>query len=223
MDTLTIFYKITIMSIVSILVLFIFSKMLGKRQIAELEFMDYIIGISIGSIAAEMATDFGDKPIWVYIYAMALYTVIALMFMYISRTNPNLKHFFKGKPLTLIKNGNIDYKELSKSKLDVNDLLALLRNKDFFDIRNVECAVLENNGDLSVLPIKDYNEEDSYAFIPSYLVIDGRIVKTNLKKLNKDEIWLYRLLGISSKNELKNILLALYDTSTEEVKCYYKQ
>ncbi len=211
------------MSIVSIFVLFIFSKMLGKRQIAELEFMDYIIGISIGSIAAEMATDFGDKPIWVYIYAMALYTLIDLMFMFISRTSPMLKHFFKGQPLTLIKNGKIDYKVLSKSKLDVNDLLALLRNKDFFDIRNVECAVLENNGDLSVLPVKDYNEENSYAFIPSYLIVDGRIVKSNLEKLNKNEEWLYNLVGIKEKCELKNILLTLYDTSTEQVTNYYKE
>ena len=223
MDTLTIFYKITIMSVVSIVVLFIFSKMLGKRQIAELEFMDYIIGISIGSIAAEMAVDFNDRPIWVYIYAMALYTIIDLLFMVISRTMPALKHFFKGQPLTLIKNGKIDYKELSKSKLDVNDMLALLRNKDFFDIRNVECAVLENNGDLSVLPVKDYQEEDSYAFIPTYLIVDGRIVYSNLEKLNKDEAWLYEQLGINNKKQLKSILLSLFDTSTSEFKNYYKE
>lgn len=216
-----IFYKVTIMSFTSIAVLFVISKLLGKRQIAQLEFMDYVIGISIGSIASEMATDIGDKPIWAYIYAMAIYFVVDLLFMLISRTLPAFKHFFKGQPITLIENNKINYKELNKSKLDVNDLIALLREKDFFDIRNVECAVLENNGELSVLPVKNYDEQSAYAFIPTYLVIDAKIVKSNLAKLEKSENWLLSKLNCS-KTELKSILLALYDTSTEEFTVFYK-
>lgn len=230
MENLNEYGRLAIMSLVSILTLFIISKLLGKKQIAQLEFIDYIIGISIGSIAAEMATDVNDKPIWYYLLAMAIFFVVDVLFTLVSRTTPFFKHFLKGKPLLLINNGEIDYDQLNKSKLDVNDLLALCRGNGYFDIKNIAYAIFENNGKLSIMPngkntpvvIEDIKKEYNKATLPLYLVIDGRIVFDSLDKLNKDTEWLFKSLNITDKKELKNILLAIYDDATDKVDIHKK-
>lgn len=141
------------MSLTSVCVLFVISKLLGKKQIAQLEFIDYAIGISIGSIAAEMATDIGDKPIQYYIFSMAIFFIFDIFVSYIGRKSPALKHFFKGRPITVIYEGNPDYKALKKSKLDVNDVIELCREQGYFDLSDIAFAVFENSGKLSIMPV----------------------------------------------------------------------
>lgn len=230
MENLNEYARLIIMAIASIIALFIISKILGKKQIAQLEFIDYIIGISIGSIAAEMATDVSDKPIQYYLISMLIFFLVDVLFTYVSRKQPFFKHFFKGNPLTLINEGKIDYAVLKKSKLDVNDLLALCRNKGYFDIADISYAVLENNGQISILPRKDQApvvlEDITQSFpevsLPTYLVIDGKIVFDALEDLKKDTDWLLKRLNVNDVKELDKIILVIYDTEKDEMNVHYK-
>ena len=106
-------FWVLINAVVSFAYLFIISKILGKKQIAQLEFIDYAVGISLGSIAAEMSTD-SETPFYYYLIAMTIFLVLALLVSLIGRKNSALKRIFKGKPSTLIYEGKIDYKQLVK-------------------------------------------------------------------------------------------------------------
>ena len=113
--------KLTLVGIGSVVALFIIAKLLGKRQIAQLDFADYVIGISIGSIAAEMSTDVGDRPFYYYLIAIAIYFLFDLIINCLGRTSPVLKHLLKGKPIIIIYEGQINYKNLKKSKQNLDE------------------------------------------------------------------------------------------------------
>ena len=222
--------KVLLFSTVSFAVLFIFSKLLGKKQIAQLDFVDYAIGISMGSIAADMAFDI-DEPWYHFVIAMAVFFVLDMLISFIGRKGPFLKRILKGKPLVVIYEGKLNYENLKKSKLDVNDLLALCREKGYFDLKQVAYALFETSGELSVMPIgeerpavtKDLPIEIQRAALPNYLVIDGRVSDSGLSEINKDREWLYSQLSVNSENDLKNILLASYDDNTQKVDVQQKQ
>lgn len=220
-----------ILSVSSVLTLFIIAKILGKKQVAQLEFIDYVIGISIGSVAAEMSTDVSDKPLYYYLIAMAIYFLFDLFITLLARKSPALKHFFKGRPLVIIYDGEIDYKVLKKSKLDVNDLLALARAKGFFSLDDIAYAIFENSGELSIMPkerkrppvLEDVEDKiEDEAELPIYLVIDGVISRSSLNEIQKDKKWLFKKLGISKNKDLKKIILASYDEENNKLKVTYK-
>lgn len=223
-------YWVLINSVVSFVYLFIISKFLGKKQIAQLEFIDYTVGISLGSIAAEMATD-AETPFYYYLIGMTVFFVLAFFIALIGRKSVWLKRLFKGKPSMLIYEGKIDYNQLKKNKIDVNDLISMLREKDYFDINDVAYAILETSGDLSVLPkgyarptiIQDINKGNiSQASLTNYIVIDGNISYSGLKEANKTETWLLKQLKVSKSKQLKNVILAIYNDKTDSLDVHYK-
>lgn len=223
-------YWVLINSVISFVYLFVISKILGKKQIAQLEFIDYAVGISLGSIAAEMATD-SEKPFYFYIIAMSIFFALALFVALVGRKTSFLKRILKGKPAMLIYDGKIDYKQLRKSKIDVNDLLSMLREKDYFDIGNVAYAIFEPSGKLSVLPkceqrpvvISDLqNKNIAPSKLLNVLIADGAVSKSGLNEIGKDENWLYERLNISRKSELKNIILATYDEKNDKINVNFK-
>ena len=223
-------YWVLINSSIAFIYLFIISKLLGKKQIAQLEFIDYAVGISLGSIAAEMATN-SDKPFYFYLIAMSIFFVFAFVVAFVGRKNTFLKRWLKGKPATLIYDGKIDYKQLKKSNIDVNDLLSMLREKGYFDIADVAYAVFEPSGDLSVMPVgaqkplvmEDYDKEKiEKAELSNVLIVDGTISKSGLSEINKDEAWLYDRLKIRDKKELDNIILAVYDDKNDSFNVHLK-
>lgn len=219
-----------LLSTTSVVALFVIAKLLGKKQVAQLDFIDYVIGISIGSIAAEMATDINDKPLYYYLIAMAIYFLFDLSITLLGRKSPGLKQFLKGRPLTIIYNGQIDYKILKKSKLDINDVLTLARAQGYFDLQDIAYAVFENNGELSIMPkgnqrptvAKDLGIKVNRAELPLYLVIDGIISKSSLNEIKKDKDWLFSRLKISKRSELKKIILASYDKEKDKLTITYK-
>lgn len=224
-------YWVLINSVVSFVYLFVISKILGKKQIAQLEFIDYAVGISLGSIAAEMATD-STKPFYFYIIAMSIFFALALFIALVGRKTSFLKRILKGKPAMLIYDGKIDYKQLRKSKIDVNDLLSMLREKDYFDIGGVAYAIFEPSGKLSVLPkgeqrpvvISDLqNKKVAPARLMNVLIADGSVSKSGLQEIGKDESWLYEKLNISRKSELKKIILATYDAKNDKIDVNFKE
>lgn len=223
------YVSVLLNALFSFIGLFIISKFLGKKQISELSFTDYVVGITIGSIAAEWSTDV-INPWYYYGIAMAIYFILSYLITQLARTTLFLKSFLRGKPLLIIKNGKVDYKSLKKSKLDVNDLAGLCRDKGFFDMTDVAFAIYETNGNLSILPIssqkptvvEDFGIDTPQSSLTKFLIIDGTVDKNYLKNLQKDEKWLFERLDIKNKKDLKNILIAFYDEDNEKFDIHYK-
>lgn len=222
--------KLLLMSLGGVTYLFIISKLSGKKQIAQLEFIDYVMGISIGSIAAEMATDLSDSPFWYYLVAMAVFFLFDYFVSVLGRKGAFFKRFLKGKPMTIIYDGKLDYKMLKKSKLDVNEVLAMCREQGYFDINDIAYAIFENSGVLSVLPkanqkpvvASDLNITPSKPSLSHYMIIDGNLSFSSLNDLKKDQQWLFDKLDVENKKQLKNILLAEYIEKDDKMIIHYK-
>lgn len=222
---------IVLTATVSFIVLFIIAKLLGKKQVGELDFIDYVVGISIGSIAAEMATNTADKPFYDYLIGMLIFFLLTICIDILGEKTNFLKRLFKGTPIVVIDKGKIIYNALKKSKLDVNDVSTLLREKGYFNFDDVEYAIFETNGSLSVLPKankkvvtnEDLNLKPSKSSFPQNIIVDGNISKFSLNYLKKDKDWLLKKLNIKDKQELKKILLAVYDEENDSFSLYFKE
>lgn len=222
--------KVLILAPISFIYLFIIGKILGKKQVGELDFIDYVVGISIGSIAAEMATETQD-PWYLFLISMSIFAGLDLIIALLGRKGNFFKKLFKGTPMIIVKDGKIDYFQLKKSKLDLNDLMGMARNLGYFDFNDINFAIFETTGELSIMPKADKKpvvcsdlkiKAQSQTLIQN-VVVDGNISKFSLNYLKKDKTWLFERLKISNKWELKNILLATYNQQTDEFVIHYKK
>jgi uncharacterized membrane protein YcaP (DUF421 family) len=219
------YLKVLVFSAVAAVYLFIMAKFLGKKQIAQLDVIDYMLGIAVSSIAAEMSVDSGSQGIFHYLIPMSFFFVLNLIIIFLERKGKNVKKFIKGVPLMVIYQGKIDYNALKKSKMDINDLIAKSRDKGYFDLNDIEYAIFENSGGLSIMPkgekkaltIEDTDKRIPQAKLPFYIIDDGTVSKSTLRTLNKDTAWLYEKLNIQTKKDLKNIILAVYNEDTDEI------
>lgn len=222
--------NILLLALGSFITLFIIAKLLGKKQVGELDFIDYVVGISIGSIAAEMATNTGDKPFYHYLISMGVFFVLSIIIDVLGTKTNFMKKFFKGSPIVIIKNGVIDYKQLKKSKLDINDITALARSKNYFNFDDIAFAVFETDGTLSILPkseqkpvvCEDLKIKAEKSILPQNIIVDGQVSQFSLKEIGKDIAWLYFKLNINSKKDLKNILLAVYNQNDDSFVVHLK-
>ena len=220
---------VVIYSISSFLFLFVVTKIMGKKQIAQLSFLDYVIGISMGSIAAEMATD-PERPYYHFFIAMAIYLVLDVSLTLLARKGTLLKKFIRGRPLILVEQGKIHYRNLMRSKLDINDLLSLCRAKGYFDLRDVSYVIFETSGEVSVLPSPEALPARSVEVggtpAPSSLskdvVVDGKLVEGALDQIGKTREWLLARLGVTEEKPLRSIALATYYADTDEVRVHEK-
>lgn len=233
--------KVIIFSLLSVIYLFIVSKILGKKQIAQLQFIDYVIGISIGSISAEMATDLNDTPFYLYLVSVTVFFLFSLLISFLGRKGAKMKHFFKGRPEVIIYKGKIVYKNLKRSKLDVNDILCLSREQGYFDVSDIDFAIFETSGNLSIIPkseyavatrqdLKDLNnsiqdKKTEFKIVPAklpfYLIIDGAVSFSSLRELNMDFETMLKKANIQ-KSDIKKIILAEYDKESDVINLQYK-
>lgn len=211
---------IIIKSIVTITSLFIITKLIGKKHIAQLTFFDYIIGIAVGSIAGSLSVDRRIDYIS-GLTALITWGVVVLAVSYVSMKSIWMRRFFDSTPTIFIQNGKIIEENLKKEKININDFLEELRLKGAFNIADVEFAILETNGEISVQlnsqkrPVtpEDIRISTNYEGLTSNLVIDGEIMKENLRLVNLDEKWLREELSKRNIFSVKNILLASLDTN----------
>jgi uncharacterized membrane protein YcaP (DUF421 family) len=188
---------VIVRGIIGFFTLLIFARLLGKEQISQLTFFDYVLGITIGSIASELTVDLSSSawPHWVGLATWAalgyLLEVVTLKWRYAAK-------YIEGEPTIVIMNGKIMEHTLRKMKLRVSDILVLLRSKNVFDLQQVDFAIMEPNGQLSVLKKpehlnltpKDMNIAVQASGISTELVYDGIVIEENLRQLNKDRKWL---------------------------------
>ena len=138
-------------ALISLIALFSVTKLLGKKQVSQLSLFDYVIGISIGNFAAEMTTDL-DLPYTHGVVAVLIFGLVAYLVSVFTMKSISLRRFFIGTPTVLIQEGKILMKGLKQVKFDVNDLLEECRGNGYFDISQIEYALMEANGKLSILP-----------------------------------------------------------------------
>lgn len=202
-------FSVAAKSLVSALFLFVLTRLLGKKQISQLSFFDYAIGISIGSLPAEIAAGHG-LTLAEGLCSMALWAAIPLLFSLLSIRSGAARVLLDGTPSILVQDGAILERNLRRARFTVNDLLEELRLKDVFDIREVKFAVLETNGNLSVLK----NAPPDAAAAPACcfpVVIDGRRIRQNLAWLGLDDAWLDRELKKANVPSLEHVLFAACD------------
>lgn len=202
----------------SIITLFILSKLMGNREMSQLTMFDYINGITIGSIAAEMATsEFTDvtKPF----VAMIVYALVVILISELTNKSIKLRRIMTGKPSILYDNGIIYEKSLRKAKLDLGEFLCQCRTAGYFDLSTIQTIILEPNGKLSILPKsderpltgKDMKLSITQEYLVANVIIDGHIMTENLKHTGKNEAWLHSQLKAHSINDIKDVFLATCD------------
>lgn len=220
--------SVFIRSVVTIVVLFLLAKVMGKKQISQLNLFDYIVGITIGSVAADISLDL-NKSFLDGVICMLVFGLTGALVSYVTLKSIKLRRFFTGTPSIIIENGKIIEEGLKKVKFDINDLMEELRGAGYFNIDGVAYAVMETNGKISFLPKdgdKPVTKKDmDLKIIPSSLVaniiIDGKIMMNNLKAMNKDEKWLSHELKVLGYKDLDEILLATLD-SNDKIMVYKK-
>ena len=143
-------------ALISLTALFLVTKLLGKKQVSQLSLFDYVIGISIGNFAAEMTINM-DSQYANGLTAIIVFGLIAYLVSYVTMKSMVLRRFFIGTPTILIQNGKLIEKNLKKVKFDINDLLEECRGSGYFDLTQIEYALLEANGKLSILPKGEYS------------------------------------------------------------------
>lgn len=212
--------NIVFTSLGSLLVLFLLTKIMGYRQMSQLSMFDYINGITIGSIAAEMATSLEDdflKPL----VAMIIYGIVAVLISLLTSKSIKFRRIVSGKSLILYDNNKLFYNNLKKAKMDIDEFLIQCRNNGYFNLSDIQTAILESNGKVSFLPVsykrpinpKDMNLSPEKENILINVILDGKILKENLKETGNDEIWLKKQLKTQNNINLADVFLATCDSN----------
>lgn len=212
--------KIIALSVGSIIVLFILTKIMGQREMSQLSVFDYIIAITIGSIAAEMSTSLENNFIEPLV-AMIVYAVITLLVSFLNTKFAKLRPVLSGKTLILYDNGTLFKENFKKAKIDLNEFLVQCRTNGFFNLSDIKTALLEENGKISFLPYSDrrpanpndFNIKPKEDEILTNLILDGKIMQENLKELGFDKIWLMEMLQKQGVIKTDNIFLATYNAT----------
>lgn len=215
----SIFLQVTLRTVLAFVAVLLATRILDKEQVGELTFYEYITGITIGSLAADMATITTISP-WVILTSLLIFTALAFLAGVVSLKSRAARKLLEGEPTVVIQNGRILAKNMARCRYNIDDLLLQLRTKGVFNIADVEFAVLESNGQLSVLPKsqkrpatrEDMRIPSGYEGLSSELIVDGEVIYQNLQQNNLDEAWLIHELARQGINSPKQIVLASLDT-----------
>lgn len=201
--------------------IFIYTRILGKQQVGQLTFFEYINGITFGSIAATLATDLTPESTFPHFLALTLFAVLTYAAGYISLKSRRLRKIISGEPTIVVHNGKILEENMGKMRYNLDELTMQLREKGFFNLADVEYAILEPDGNLSVLPKSqkrpltpaDLKLPTEYEGVPTELVVDGEVIAANLAQLRLGMDWLYAELKKRGVRDLKEVAYAALDTA----------
>lgn len=218
--------KVILTSLLSIAALFIITKLMGHKQVSQLDFFDYVNGITIGSIGAELATELEEpyKPL----IALAIYGGVSLVLTLLTHKFPKTRKYINGTPTILLNEGKLYRKNLKKAKLDLSEFLLLCREQGYFDLAEVQTAIFEHNGKLSILPKSssrpvtpsDLKITAKVTHIGTELIMDGRVMGENLKRIDKGEKWLKKQLTSQGYKDFGEIFLGIYRESDDTLSLY---
>lgn len=214
-------FKLVLTTVLSAVTLFILAKLMGHKQIAQLDFFDYIIGITIGSIAAELATEL-ESP-WRPFLAMVIYGLVAVGISFLMNKWPRTRKYINGTPTIIMDGGKLYRENMKKARLDLSEFMVMCRQAGYFDLTGIQTAVFEYNGRLSILPAAgrrpltpsdmELSPETDRVF--TELIMDGRILEGNLKRRGLDRSWLDRQMKNQGYDSAREVYLALCDEKND--------
>lgn len=218
--------KVILTALLSVTALFIITKIMGHKQVAQLDFFDYVSGITIGSIGAEMATELEEpyKPL----IALTIYGLTSLLLNLIAHNFPKTRKYINGAPAILMNDGKLYRKNLKEAKLDLSEFMLLCREQGYFDLMEIQTAVFEHNGKLSILPKaanrpatpEDLKIPAKATHIGVEVIMDGRVLGDNVSRSGKDEKWLLEELKAYGYKNAKEIFLGVYHPEKETLTLY---
>ncbi len=203
---------------VAVIYLFLVIKALGKKQISELNIFDYIIGLSLGNIAAEMTVN-DDISIIEGLISMSVYGIFSLFVSFITEKSIYARRLITGEPVIIMENGKISREQLKKCKIDINDLLQDARESGYFNISEINYAIMEPSGKISFLPKNKFHPitpndmkiKIDKGGITANLILDGNIMEDNIKTLGHDKKWLIDKLKKEGYDNPEDLLLVVCD------------
>ncbi|MFR8318426.1 MAG: DUF421 domain-containing protein [Catenibacillus sp.] len=207
-----------IVSVGSIIALFILTKLMGYRQMSQLSMFDYINGITIGSIAAEMATSL-ENDFMPPLLAMIIYAGTAILLSRLSEASVFLRRIIVGKPVLLMNKGKLYEKNMKKNRLDLGEFLTQCRIAGYFDLSELQSVIMEPNGHISFLPKADHRpmQPSDLSIRPAKdtifatVIMDGEIMYENLRHTGNNEKWLTNQLKGQGITNVRNVFLATCD------------
>lgn len=213
--------KVILTSFLSAVALFVIAKILGHKQMSQLDFFDYITGITIGSIASELATEL-EKP-WKPLIAMIVYGIITVVLTLLTSKLPKLRKYINGTPTIIMNSGKIYRKNMKKAKMDLSEFMVMCRQEGYFNLNDIATAIFEYNGRLTILPKatkrpvnpNDLNIVPPPEKISTEVIMDGQILEENLNRLGLDINWLNKELKCQGYKSPKEIFLGICDDNNE--------
>lgn len=207
-------------SLISLLTLFIITKIIGKKQVSELSLFDYVIGISIGNFSAEMIIN-KDVQYINGMMAIIVFGLTAWFVNFLARKSIIVRRLLMGVPTVVIEDGMIIEQSLKSLNMDINDLLEFLRSEGYFHIEEVSYAIMEANGQLSILPkgaykpttLKDMKIAGSKEELDANVIIDGKFMEQNIKNSPKGMDWIKKELKKNGYNKPDEILLGVISSN----------
>ncbi|MGM0901732.1 MAG: DUF421 domain-containing protein [Bacillota bacterium] len=195
--------------------LFIVTRIQGKTQFSQITPFDFISAILLGELVGNAIYD-NEVKLGKIAFAIALWGVLVYVSELLTQKFMGTRKLLEGEPNIVVRKGQIEYDALKKAKLDINQLQSLIRQQGYFSLREVEFAIIETNGMVSVLPKPEYDIPKKSDMkikaqdpsLPINLIIDGKIVTNNLKEAGFDERWLKRELEKQKINHYKDVLFA---------------
>ena len=218
--------KVILTAALSVAALFVITKIMGHKQVSQLDFFDYVSGITIGSIGAELATELEspEKPL----IALCVWGGASLLLNFLAHKSPGTRKYINGTPTILMNAGKLYRKNLKKAKLDLSEFLLLCREQGYFDLDEVQTSVFEHNGKLSILPKssarpatpENLNIATKPAHIGVEVIMDGRIMGENLSRMSLDERWLKNRIKKQGFGDEKKIFLGIYRPEEDRLTLY---
>ena len=193
--------------------IFIIYRMMGKREVGQLGIIDLIVSILIAELVM-ISIENPEESIFYSVVPILTLTVLQMTLAFFTLRNPRFRKFLDGNPSVIIKEGKVNYKEMIKQKYNLDDLLIQIREKGYRSLEEIEYAILENNGTLSVFNYDDVNKKEKTS-LPLPLILDSHIQLDTLKLLGKKEDWVYGLLKRQRVN-IEEVFYAFYKDS----KCF---
>ena len=196
----------------------VLARAIGRKLLSQMTFMEFVTGVTIGTISGAYIVN-TIKGFWVLV-SPVIFTLCIISIGYIRLRSLKLRKIFEGEPIVVIQNGKILEKNMKKARYSLDLLEMQLRNKGIFNLNEVEFAVLESHGQLSVLkktpyaPLtpKDLNIPTSYKGLPTEIIKDGKVLEQNLEQNNLDFNWLYQKLREQNVHDISKVLLLSLNT-----------
>ncbi|MCL6517683.1 DUF421 domain-containing protein [Alicyclobacillus sp.] len=212
-------HEVLYQSIIAFIVLFVIARVLGKRQVAQLSFFDYIVGITIGNIAASWSLD--EVKTRHAVASLLLWCVLSLLVALLQRKSYRARVFLDGRPMVVIQRGQILERNLKKCHLSIEELMLMLREKDVFKVSDVEYAIFEMNGKLSVLKkseVMPLTPKDAGVTItpehePRLVIIDGHVMERSLREAGYTREWLLEQIRNQGARDFRDVFLAQVDSN----------